>query len=170
MTDFQRRYEFTQQRLAIPLIERLQMFRVSLPVKRTFGTWAVTPYGVECLIDRYAIPFADVDDPDWREHMRGKWWVNIIEFSLALRAARKVKGKTHRPKGSKAPVSLSLRFEVLRRDKFKCQLCGKSAAECHVVLEVDHKTPRSLGGDNSLDNLWTLCFDCNRGKAAKELA
>jgi len=32
------------------------------------------------------------------------------------------------------------------------------------VLEVDHIIPRAKGGGNNIENLQTLCFDCNRGK------
>ena len=64
-------------------------------------------------------------------------------------------------------LSKSVRFEVFKRDSFKCQYCGKSAPD--VVLEVDHIIPVAKGGDNDLSNLITACFDCNRGKRDKKL-
>jgi 5-methylcytosine-specific restriction endonuclease McrA len=33
-----------------------------------------------------------------------------------------------------------------------------------IRLELDHKLPKSKGGNDDLDNLQTLCFECNRGK------
>jgi hypothetical protein len=60
-------------------------------------------------------------------------------------------------------MSLKLRFEVMKRDLYRCQLCGKSAKD-DVCLEIDHIIPKARGGDDSLDNLRTLCYDCNRGK------
>ncbi|MCC2383483.1 hypothetical protein CN333_00015 [Bacillus thuringiensis] len=59
------------------------------------------------------------------------------------------------------------RFEVFKRDSFKCQYCGRSAPD--VVLEVDHIKPKSKGGTNDLINLITSCFDCNRGKGPIEI-
>lgn len=59
-------------------------------------------------------------------------------------------------------ISKKLRFEVFKRDKFKCQYCGRSAPD--VVLEVDHINPKSKGGERDILNLITSCFDCNRGK------
>ena len=56
-----------------------------------------------------------------------------------------------------------LRFEVFKRDGFKCQYCGKCPPD--ALLEVDHITPKSGGGEDDLNNLVTSCFDCNRGKA-----
>ena len=66
--------------------------------------------------------------------------------------------------------TMSLRFAILKRDMYRCRLCGISAKDGeHVRLEVDHITPRARGGDNDPSNLWTLCFACNRGKGIQEL-
>lgn len=59
----------------------------------------------------------------------------------------------------------STRFAVLKRDNFTCQYCGRKAP--YVVLEIDHKIPRSKGGSWKLENLITSCFECNRGKGDK---
>lgn len=60
------------------------------------------------------------------------------------------------------------RFEILKRDEYRCQLCGKSADD-DVTLHVDHRVPLAKGGSNEDDNLWTLCETCNLGKADREL-
>lgn len=62
------------------------------------------------------------------------------------------------------PLSKKMRFDVFKRDSFKCQYCG--ATPPAVVLEVDHVHPVALGGKDRIDNLITACFDCNRGKGA----
>lgn len=73
-------------------------------------------------------------------------------------------GYTYRT-GQQEPLLgyLSLRFRVFKRDDYRCQICGRSAAD-GARLEADHKVPRSKGGPDTLANLWTLCFECNRGK------
>lgn len=65
-------------------------------------------------------------------------------------------------------LSKKTRFEVFKRDSFKCQYCGESSPD--VVLEVDHIEPVSKGGTNDITNLITSCFDCNRGKGATKLS
>ena len=65
-------------------------------------------------------------------------------------------------------ISKKIRFEVFKRDKFTCQYCGKSAPE--VILEVDHIQPISKDGDDEITNYITACWDCNRGKGARELS
>jgi len=59
------------------------------------------------------------------------------------------------------------RFEIFKRDNFTCQYCGRTPPA--VVLEIDHITPVSKGGDGHSINLITACFDCNHGKADKLL-
>lgn len=64
-------------------------------------------------------------------------------------------------------ISKGMRFDVLNRDNFTCQYCGKSAPE--VKLEVDHIKPVVNGGKNKMKNLITSCEACNRGKHSKEI-
>jgi hypothetical protein len=65
-------------------------------------------------------------------------------------------------------ISLSLRYKVLSRDRFRCVKCGRSPAkDPSVELHVDHIHPWSKGGQNTEENLRTLCFDCNLGKGDK---
>ena len=62
----------------------------------------------------------------------------------------------------------ALRHQILQRDGFRCQLCGKSAqTDPTVELEVDHLYPVSKGGKTEPTNLRTLCKACNRGKRDK---
>lgn len=65
-------------------------------------------------------------------------------------------------------ISKTRRFEILKRDDYRCQLCGKSADE-DVKLHVDHRVPLAKGGSNEDENLWTLCEQCNLGKSDTRL-
>jgi 5-methylcytosine-specific restriction endonuclease McrA len=49
-----------------------------------------------------------------------------------------------------------LRNQVLRRDGWRCQACGSMSN-----LEVHHKEFRSHAGDDSEQNLVTLCTTCH---------
>jgi hypothetical protein len=68
---------------------------------------------------------------------------------------------------TRKPLSKKTRFEVFKRDGFKCMYCGAHPPE--AILEVDHVKPVADGGKNHMDNLITSCFACNRGKAANSL-
>jgi 5-methylcytosine-specific restriction endonuclease McrA len=70
---------------------------------------------------------------------------------------------------TRKPISAALRYEVLKRDGYMCQLCGRTPKQNGVVLHVDHKFPVALGGTDDIDNLWTLCSKCNLGKGTKQL-
>jgi 5-methylcytosine-specific restriction endonuclease McrA len=84
-----------------------------------------------------------------------------------VRRLRVPKQPRHLPTKSRLSTErqgrLVLRFRILKRDKYRCQICGRTAQD-NVKLEIDHKIARSKGGGDTEGNLWTLCFDCNRGK------
>lgn len=64
-------------------------------------------------------------------------------------------------------VPHKLRYQVLMRDRFRCRACGRSpATDLLVELEIDHITPFSKGGATTLENLQTLCKECNIGKGS----
>ena len=63
-------------------------------------------------------------------------------------------------------ISDKLRYQVLKRDNFKCCACGASPAkDSSIELHIDHIIPYSKGGETSIDNLQTLCSKCNLGKS-----
>lgn len=64
-------------------------------------------------------------------------------------------------------VSKRLRFEVFRRDAFRCRYCGRTATE--TELQVDHVVPETLGGNDDPANLVTACNTCNAGKSSAPL-
>ena len=61
-----------------------------------------------------------------------------------------------------------LRFEILKRDQFRCRYCGRGEAD-GAKLHVDHVIPVLVGGRNDPENLATACADCNLGKSARML-
>ncbi len=67
----------------------------------------------------------------------------------------------------RTPIPRRLRFEVFKRDSFKCQYCG--AGRPNVELHVDHIRPVAHGGTNDITNLITACAACNMGKGAVPL-
>ena len=87
------------------------------------------------------------------------------EAIVALREAWDEFTRKRRPRSA---LALTLRFEVFRRDDYRCQVCGASAQD-GSRLEVDHPVALSKGGSDALRNLWTLCFKCNRGKGTRDL-
>lgn len=66
-------------------------------------------------------------------------------------------------------VSKRLRFEILRRDGFRCYYCGTRGNETTNGLTIDHVTPTALGGSDLPSNLVSACSDCNAGKSATSL-
>ena len=61
-------------------------------------------------------------------------------------------------------VRPGLRFRVFSRDKFACVACGRTPKIHNVVLHADHIVSVYDKGRTVLENLQTLCQDCNLGK------
>ena len=72
---------------------------------------------------------------------------------------------SHRAK-SAGYISGTVRYEVLKRAQFHCELCGISADE--KALEVDHILPRNAGGSDELHNYQALCYSCNAMKRDRD--
>jgi len=75
---------------------------------------------------------------------------------------------TRGPIGGSPPANVSgtLRYEVLKRAAFRCELCGASAED--RALELDHILPRNVGGSDDLSNLQALCYSCNAMKRGRD--
>jgi hypothetical protein len=56
------------------------------------------------------------------------------------------------------------RMRILKRDRYRCRVCGRKAAD-HVDIElhVHHVKPWSKGGLTVDENLVTLCHTCHNG-------
>lgn len=66
----------------------------------------------------------------------------------------------------RSKMTNSLRYDILKRDGFKCTICGATAND-GAKLHVDHIKPVSKGGKTEPSNLRTLCEKCNSGKRDK---
>jgi 5-methylcytosine-specific restriction endonuclease McrA len=86
------------------------------------------------------------------------------QTSLRSRVTRPAPTNVKLPEDRRDP-SIGLRFKVLKRDRFKCVLCGDHPARnAECVLHVDHLIPWSKDGKTREDNLRTLCANCNIGR------
>ena len=84
----------------------------------------------------------------------------------SLKKSKRVSIHRERVYYERSLMTDSLRYDVLKRDNFRCTICGATAQD-GVKLHIDHIFPVSKGGKTELNNLRTLCERCNRGKAAK---
>ena len=62
-------------------------------------------------------------------------------------------------------VTWVMKVTAFERDNWRCVLCGSEGP-----LELDHARALMNGGDNTLENLHTLCHDCHVAKTRLDFA
>lgn len=80
-------------------------------------------------------------------------WQNGNKFEETKKQERKI-------------MNDDIRYNVLKRDNYTCQICGITAKD-GAKLHIDHIVPVSKGGKTVMSNLQTLCDRCNIGKSNK---
>lgn len=69
-------------------------------------------------------------------------------------------------KDQRSRMTKELREEIIQRDNYTCQRCGKYMPD-KVGLQIDHIVPVSKGGKTVPSNLQVLCSVCNGSKSDK---
>lgn len=92
--------------------------------------------------------------------------VQLCEGKLDEYKAKRGRRIWQHRKLSAGYISGTLGYEVLKRARFRCELCGVSADV--RALEVDHIVPRNRGGSDDVDNLQALCYSCNSMKRDRD--
>jgi len=111
----------------------------------------------------YKSPKGNVKEKIYKKYDKEKFSKIINEY-LELKKQNKILEISSRIE--RAKMSESLRYDVLKRDNYKCQICGMTAKD-GAKLQVDHIIPVSKGGKTEISNLQTLCSRCNIGKSNK---
>ena len=93
----------------------------------------------------------------------GQYRISQAHLQVVLRKVGINASEAELRKRERAKVTPKLRYQVLKRDGFRCVQCGVSAAD-GAKLHVDHIVPVSRGGKTVMSNLQTLCETCNLGK------
>jgi diadenosine tetraphosphate (Ap4A) HIT family hydrolase/5-methylcytosine-specific restriction endonuclease McrA len=92
--------------------------------------------------------------------------VQLCEHKLDTYIKKRGSKIWHHRRVNRIPISGTVRYEVLKRAKFHCELCGISADV--KALEVDHIVPKNHGGEDSINNYQALCYSCNASKGDRD--
>jgi hypothetical protein len=104
--------------------------------------------------------------PQGRNYYERKYLYSAEELLPFFGKAESAKVTKETIQYERSIMTDSLRYDIMKRDGFRCVLCG-ATAEDGVKLHVDHIKPVSKGGKTEHSNLRTLCERCNLGKKAK---
>ena len=129
--------------------------------RNLFNKLIMTPNTETMLV--YTVTYTS---PKGQNSYRRAWTFRTDQLIDALAEANRVDQNHESNLYQRTLFSNSLRYDVLKRDGFRCQICGRTAQD-GVKLHVDHIIPVSKGGKTEMSNLRTLCSDCNVGKKDK---
>lgn len=104
--------------------------------------------------------------PKGRNSYSGKKTYTVEDLQAHKRHIEELEKQKETKAYQRKAMTQSLRYDIMKRDNFRCVLCGRGA-EDGVKLHVDHIIPVSKGGKTVPSNLRTLCEDCNFGKRDK---
>lgn len=98
-----------------------------------------------------------------KKHKRDRAWKknNPVAVRIYNNKRRSLK------KNSSGSFSEDEWKEIKIKYNYTCLSCGKREPE--IKLTIDHVTPLSMGGSNTVDNIQPLCGLCNCRKHAKRL-
>ena len=106
------------------------------------------------------------ESPQGKNSYQRQWEFSFEEVKMVFdRVDHRMSYKSDADR-QRALLTSSLRYDILKRDGFRCVICGRTA-EDGIKLHVDHIIPVSKGGLSEPSNLRTLCSDCNLGKGDK---
>ena len=167
--------------LEYSLRELLNHFKA---IVRLYGDYLITDYyfnGIFLTDDdlhmhhcQFGADDEEFEDSGFNSHLLGKTLNDFVEDLDNQRQLGDIKikeikvillhNKAAKPKRKRTNIPRGLRHEVFKRDGYKCVECGASK-EDGATLHIDHKIPVAKGGTDELDNLQTLCSDCNLNKS-----
>ena len=73
-------------------------------------------------------------------------------------------GTTLEEREGRIKLPYGMKEKIFRRDGYRCRMCGASR-DNGIELTIDHIIPIADGGTNDIDNLQTLCRECNENKS-----
>ena len=118
------------------------------------------------IVERVGLDYRLTDDftdlsPDQRRRL-----IEACDDRLAAYLEKRGLAPWQHRKKATDYVPGSLRYDVIRRAKGRCEACGASVED--RALEVDHIVPRNKGGSNDPFNLQALCYLCNAQKRDRD--
>jgi len=93
--------------------------------------------------------------------LNGRGQFQTVSATYDIPSVIRLENMVHRPR----PMVKLCKREILRRDHYTCQYCGKRSPH----MTVDHVIPKHMGGKTTWDNMTTACPACNHRKGGRTL-
>ena len=112
-----------------------------------------------CKVKR-AVNLLILGKADLIEHLNGKR-IRSVSLSLPVPSVLRLKYYINI---KRKEIALTKK-NIIRRDNSQCQYCGATSG----VMTTDHVRPKSLGGEETWENLVCACVKCNNRKGGRTI-
>lgn len=148
---------FEYSKIAIPaVIEASELERIELSECKKNKLTPVTDFIIELIVC--------YTSPQGKNEYKKSYKFDCAKIEYYLREYQKLQTNKESAVYQRQLMTPKLRYKILKRDKFRCTICGRSQND-GAKLHVDHIKPVSKGGKTEENNLRTLCDICNLGKS-----
>jgi len=93
--------------------------------------------------------------------LNGRGELRSVSCQMEIPSVIRLEHMIKRPR----PAVKLCKREILRRDHYTCQYCGKQSPH----MTVDHVIPKHMGGQSTWENMVTACPSCNHRKGGRTL-
>ena len=145
-----KKYRMQQYKDALDDAGAYRFYLTRMQTRYVQRNYIRSSYKVEQVVDSFDCSYKFLIDRDQK--------LKNINYECTL--------KEYNSKNQRKLMTKELRQQVIKRDNYTCQNCGKYMPD-EVGLHVDHIIPISKGGKTVISNLQVLCSKCNGSKSNK---
>ena len=145
-----KKYRIKQYQKSVDDCEAYKFYLIREQTRYKQINYIRTPYKVEQTVDSFSC--------DYYYLFNRNEQLKAINYECTL--------KEYNSKNQRKLMTKELRQQIIDRDKYTCQLCGKYMPD-EVGLHIDHIVSISKGGKTVPSNLQVLCSKCNGSKSNK---
>lgn len=145
-----KKYRIKQYQKSVDDCEAYKFYLIREQTRYKQINYIRTPYKVKQTVDSFSC--------DYYYLFNRNEQLKAINYECTL--------KKYNSKNQRKLMTKELRQQIIDRDKYTCQLCGKYMPD-EVGLHIDHIVSISKGGKTVPSNLQVLCSKCNGSKSNK---
>lgn len=99
-------------------------------------------------------------------------WRSTVENPKSCPNCKRYDWNRNKQKIQRAKSNFSTKTKLWNKQNKKCNNCGNelNLEEDYYGSYIDHIIPLGIGGEDKIENMQLLCFQCNSNKNSKDIS